>query len=396
MQHQSVKWRTARGLGNAAPSRALPLGSSARLTKRGRPAISDDIDVVNPTSDVPEILLEAWREYGDWREVIGAEEISANVSTNRVYRLVLSDEKEFVAKVSSYGSFVHFRQDHQRISEWSRLLSSGGFRNFLAKVAERDGHAFVHKQGHRWVAFYHKAGFYDFLPKLLSESDVASLGRNLANFHRASLGAAQYLHPTWKSVGSDIANLADLLDDSDWRRERGFGPAEESLLRRNCDAFLENVEALGYHDWTKIPILIDWNIGNFSVGFDTTGFKFYSRWDYDWFRIEPRMFDFYFASRVVRDSGDQTVFSYTTGPMLEPRFIAFLRSYHGVFPLTEKEILFLAEAYRFFILNYVVQTGEHFFRPLICKRLMREALDTYLPSLDSLDLRPVVDAVLGG
>jgi Ser/Thr protein kinase RdoA (MazF antagonist) len=311
-----------------------------------------------------------------------------------VYRLVLSDKKEFIAKVSSYGSFVHFRQDHHRIQQWSSLLSGGGFRNFLAKVAERDGKVFTFKEGRKWVAFYHKVDFYDFLPRVLSDTEIAAFGRNLAAFHKVSAQAAEHLNPTWKTVGSDIAILYDLLENAEWRRERGIADREEEVLKRHCDEFLENTESLGYSSLTKLPILIDWNTGNFSVGYDTLGFKLYSRWDYDWFRIEPRVFDFYFPSRVVRESGDQTVFSYTTGPLLEPRFLAFLRAYHGVFPLAYHEILFLKEAYRFFILNYVIRAGEHFFRPAIWQRLMREAIEQYLPSLPSLDLRPVADGVL--
>ena len=364
---------------------------------------------------IPDIVLAAWRAYGDRRDLVGVQEISVNVSTNRVYRLLLSDRKEFIAKVSSYGSFVHFRQDHQRIQQWSAMLQNSGFRDFLARVAEREQTpgpdaaqhgpargaerrrekvAFVFEQGHRWVAFYHKVPFYDFLPARLSDLEIASFGRNLASFHKASLRAAGHLNPTWKSVGSDIAALYDALGSSDWRRERGIADAQQHVLQRHCDAFLENTERLGYYDWPKLPILLDWNPGNFSVGYDSTGFRFFSRWDYDWFRIEPRLFDFYFASRVVRDSGDQTVFSYTSGPLTEPRFVEFLRAYHAVYPLTEPEILYLKEAYRFFVLNYVVHVGEHFFRPSLWTRLMQEALDEYLPSLDRLDLRGVVAAVL--
>jgi Ser/Thr protein kinase RdoA (MazF antagonist) len=302
------------------------------------------------------------------------------------------------------------------------MLQNSGFRDFLARVAEREQPgpeapassparrhsaaraaearqqnekiAFVFEQGRRWVAFYHKVPFYDFLPPRLSDLEIESFGRNLAAFHKASLRAAGHLNPTWKSVGSDIAALYDALGSSDWRRERGIADAQQRVLQRHCDAFLENTERLGYYEWPKLPILIDWNPGNFSVGYDSTGFRFFSRWDYDWFRIEPRLFDFYFASRVVRDSGDQTVFSYTTGPLTEPRFITFLRAYHAVYPLSAPEILFLKEAYRFFVLNYVVHVGEHFFRPSIWTRLMQEALDEYLPSLDRLDLREVADRVL--
>ena len=144
---------------------------------------------------------------------------------------------------------------------------------------------------------------------------------------------------------------------------------------------------------TKLPVLIDWNRGNFSVAHDEEGFRLYSRWDYDWFRIEPRAMDFYFFSRVVREEGDQTVFSYTASPLLEPRFVRFLRAYHADNPLSENEVLFLKEAYRFFVLNYVIRTGEHFFVPEFCGRLQREAVDRYLPDLEQIDLRPLADAL---
>jgi Ser/Thr protein kinase RdoA (MazF antagonist) len=344
--------------------------------------------------EVPDILFAAWEEFGDARTLSAVVEISATVSTNRVYRLVLSDAKELIAKVSSYGAFVHFREDHQRINQWARLLRYSRYRNFLAHVVERDGKVFTFKDGHRWVAFYQKVPFYDLLPRVLSPAEVAAFGRELALFHRASRWAGQHIAPTAKTVGSDIANLYDSLDNAEWCRVRGVTASVQKLLASHCDAFLDALEAVAFHAWPKLPILIDWNTGNFSVGYEGDGFKLFSRWDYDWFRIEPRVFDFYFASRVVRGSGDQTVFSYTTGPLLEQRFVAFLKAYHAILPLSEQEILFLAEAYRFFILNYVVRSGVHFFRPSIWQRLLTEALTEYLPSLASLDLRPLVDELL--
>lgn len=345
-------------------------------------------------TDIPDILLAAWDAYADGLELTSIEEISASVSTNRVYRLILSDKKELIAKVSSYGSFVHFRQDHERINQWAGLLRYGRYRKFLAGVVERDGKIFTFKQGHRWVVFYHKVDFYDFLPRLLSMPEVVAFGRELALLHRASSLAGQQLTPTAKTVGADLASVYDALDDPEWRRARGIAPEEERLIATHCEVFLQNCEGLGFHRWPKLPILIDWNTGNFSVGYEEDGFKLFSRWDYDWFRIEPRVFDFYFASRVVRGSGDQTVFSYTTGPLLEDRFVAFLEAYHAIFPLTENEILFLAEAYRFFVLHYVIHSGEHFFRPSIWQRLSREAISEYLPSVAALDLRPLVERIL--
>ena len=98
---------------------------------------------------------------------------------------------------------------------------------------------------------------------------------------------------------------------------------------------------------------------------------------------------------MVRDDGDQEVFSYLTSPLTEPRFLMFLRAYHQIYPLDENDVLMLKEAYRFFILNYVIRSGEHFFRPSIWRRLVTEATDTYLPSLERLDMQPVADKLLG-
>ncbi len=352
-------------------------------------------DARSDTSEVsfPEIIKAAWGELGDPRKLESLEEISANVSTNNVYRLCLSDGHEIIAKTSSYGSYVHFRQDHQLIQQWIRLLGGTRFQTFLASMVQRDHEVFTYRDGRSWVAFYEKAPFYDFLPKVLDDQQVAALAREMAEFHIASEAAAKRMNPTWKSMGSDIAALYDALGSPGWRKRRGYDDSAELQLRNQCDEFLNNAEKLGYHQFPKIPVLVDWNIGNFSVGFDRDGFKFYSRWDYDWFRVEPRTLDFYFCARVVRSEGDQTVFSYLTDPLFEPRFLDFLRAYHRVNPLTENDVLFLKEAYRFFILNYVVRSGEHFFRPSYCKRLQQEAAENYLPRLAKTDFSPLLKAL---
>jgi Ser/Thr protein kinase RdoA (MazF antagonist) len=65
----------------------------------------------------------------------------------------------------------------------------------------------------------------------------------------------------------------------------------------------------------------------------------------------------------------------------EERFIVFLKNYHEVNPLTETEIRFLPEAYRFFILNYVIKDGRYFFHELFATKLQMEAYESYLPSV---------------
>ncbi len=153
----------------------------------------------------------------------------------------------------------------------------------------------------------------------------------------------------------------------------------EDEIKKQSALFLENCEKINADAFHKIPVFVDWNIGNFSV---SPSFRLYSRWDYDWFRMDSRMLDFYFLSRVVSDIGDRTVFSYYIGPLMEKRFLLFLTAYHEVYPLEEKEILFLKEAYRFFILNYVIKDGRYFFHEIFASKLQKEAYDIYLPSIE--------------
>lgn len=341
----------------------------------------------------PGLVASGWSAYGDPRGISSIREISANVSTNHVYLVELEDGNEVVAKTSSYGSYVHFRQDHRIIQQWIRRLSGTRFRKFLAGCLEKDGEVFTYREGNFWVVFYDKAPFYDFLPKVFGEQEILSMAREMAEFHLASSNAAPGLLASWNSLGSDVASLYDALGSPAWRAVRNFSDELEGMLRTQCETFLTNAERLGYHSMRKIPLLIDWNIGNFSVGMDQAGFRFFSRWDYDWFRVEPRTLDFYFCARVVREEGDQDTFSYTLAPLLEKRFLTFLRAYHQRLPLAEEELLFIRESYRVFLLNYVIRSGEHFFREDICKRLQREAVQEYFPALDQADFSPLLAAI---
>ena len=157
--------------------------------------------------------------------------------------------------------------------------------------------------------------------------------------------------------------------------------SHKDLILRHADHFLENADRVNYNtEIETIPVLVDWNIGNFSVTGDG---KFYSRWDYDWFRMSSRVMDFYFFSRVVSDGGDRTVFSYMVDTLMEDRFMLFLKEYHKVFPLTPPEVQLIKEVYRFFILNYVIKDGPYFFRKYYSTKLIKEAYDSYFPAMDA-------------
>jgi hypothetical protein len=191
-----------------------------------------------------------------------------------------------------------------------------------------------------------------------------------------------------KTLRTDIYDLQRQLE----KDEHKFGSRMQvDLLKYHCEQFLKNRSRYNMSSFEIIPVFIDWNIGNFSV---TPDLDLYSRWDYDWFRMSYRLLDFYFFSRVVSDAGDRTVFSYVIGPMMEDRFITFLKEYHEVNPITADEIRFLKEAYRFFILNYVIKDGKYFFNEQYAKKLQAEALEIYLPSVDrDFDAEKIINAL---
>lgn len=344
------------------------------------------------SDEAPSVLYEAWSDYDSGDGLVALQETSAHVSTNRVYRLTLASGRSVFAKVSSYGSYVHFRQDHTRIREWIELLQGTRYASLLAGVLLKYGEVYTFERGGEWVVFYDEAPRRGILPRVLSEEHIENLAREMALFHRTCAESTP-LRPTWQSLGSDLAALYDQMRVAALGEGRRLSHEQAMLVRKHCDLFFSQAERLGYHEFVKLPVLIDWNRGNFSVAYHEDGFTLHSRWDYDWFRIEPRTMDFYFMSRVVREEGDRTVFSYTASPLLEPRFQRFVRAYHAVYPLSEREVLFLKEAYRFFVLNYVLRTGEHFFVPEFCERLQREALNSYLPELETLDLSVLLECL---
>lgn len=340
-----------------------------------------------------QVISTAWADYPDDREVVAIDELSAMVSTNRVYRLTLTDGTHVIAKSSNYGSFFLFAEDHERLHRVNQLLHGGPYEDFMANVLTVEGRPYLWYDGEMWAVFYEEVTVKDRLPRVLSDDQVERLGAELARFHRACDGIARLIPAPSKTAKSDAVNLYEMLGSRSAGEQFGLDQSRIDLVRRHTHRFLMAIHESGYDYWPKIPVLIDWNLGNFSVEHvdgDPDRFVLFSRWDYDWFRIESRLLDFYFLSRVASSTGDRSVWTYGSHTLLEPRFLRFLRSYHSVFPLSEGEILLLKEAYRFFLLNYVIREGRHFFRFEFWQHLLHDAVDVQLPALDDVDLTPLV------
>jgi Ser/Thr protein kinase RdoA (MazF antagonist) len=329
--------------------------------------------------DYSNIIRKAWEEYDATKIIAAIEDISPMVSTNYVFRITFEDEDIIIAKLSNFGKYEHFKEDHRIIHTLSNNLLYP-YENFLAKSLLRNNRVYTYryKKGKTdaWVVFYNPVRVLQRMPSRLEEHHIRKFGQQIGKFHKACSRLRNVLPKSSKTLRTDINTLLAMIDSD----KKKFGTAERTdYLRHHCELFIKNRLKCNVGSFEIIPVFIDWNIGNFSV---TNKLELYSRWDYDWFRMSYRMLDFYFFSRVVSAVGDKTVFSYLVTPMMEDRFILFLQEYHKVNPLTANELRFLKEAYRFFILNYVIKDGNHFFSEQYAKKLKEEAFDIYLPSVD--------------
>lgn len=329
--------------------------------------------------DFNEIVKEAWRAYDPTRTIITISDISAKVSTNHVYRVTFKDGNIIIAKLSYFGKYEHFVEDHSIINSLSNNLPDP-FENFLARSLIKENSLFVHRHTDEiidaWVVFYRPIKIKRKPPKRLKEDQIKKLAREFARFHKACHTIRNTLPASSKTLQVDIKHLLEILETDYGKHEYR---QHHDLIKENSGRFFENTEKLGAKKLDTIPVFVDWNIGNFSV---TPQFELFSRWDYDWFRMSSRMIDFYFFARISSDIGDRTVFTYDFDPIMEDRFKIFLKAYHKVYPLSETEIRFLGEAYRFFILNYVVKYGKYFFHEIFATKLQKEAYERYLPQLD--------------
>ena len=331
------------------------------------------------TIDYPSIITQGWYTYNPTRIISSIEDVSANVSTNKVFKITFTDGSFIMAKVSNFGKYENFKEDHTIINVMANNLEYP-YDLFLSSSLMKDNELYLYifedKSIEIWMVFYRVVRIKNKLPKRLNESQIKTLGSELAKFHKICDSMIPVLPKSSKTLQKDIHSLLRRLqkEGSEYKFQ-GYN----DLIKTQCELFLENVKKLGFDSFPKIPVFVDWNIGNFSVRDNGT---FFSRWDYDWFRMSSRIMDFYSFSRVVSDIGDKTDFSYTSTQLNEERFILFLKEYHKVFPLSRNEVLCMKEAYRFFILNYVINNGKYFFTEAYAKKLQKEAYELYLPQLD--------------
>jgi hypothetical protein len=328
--------------------------------------------------DFSKVIEDACNFYDANLVIKSIEDISARVSTNHVYKITFENDEIIIGKLSYFGRYKHFKEDHTIINILSNNLPHP-FENFLARSITKNNEVFTYRFMNDllnvWVVLYNPIGISHRLPRRLEETHIATLGSQIALFHKACSKVTKILPTSSKTLITDVQDLLQILDTEEGQFEYRL---HIDQIKEQCNLFLENTDKLGYSNFEAIPVFVDWNIGNFSVGENN---NLYSRWDYDWFRMGPRVLDFYFFSRVASDVGDRTIFSYLIDTLCEDRFMIFLKNYHQVNPLSEGEVYFMKEAYRFFILNYIIKYGRYFFHEMYSVRLQKEAYEVYFPML---------------
>ena len=93
------------------------------------------------------------------------------------HRLHLDDGFTLVGKVSSYGSYFLFYEDHDRLSRCADMLQATRFKGMLADIWRKDGRLFTWYDQHMWAVFYDDVERRDGLPRVLSVDQVRNLAR---------------------------------------------------------------------------------------------------------------------------------------------------------------------------------------------------------------------------
>ena len=172
--------------------------------------------------DYSEIIRKAWDGYDPSRKIANIEDISALVSTNRVVKITFTDEDFIIAKLSSFGKYEYFKEDHRIINALSNNLLYP-FENLLAKSLLKNNRVYTYryKKGKTdmWVVFYNPTRVMQRLPKRLDDGQIKSLGYQIGKFHLACSRIRNVLPKSSKTLRTDINTLLEQIE----LNEKKFG-----------------------------------------------------------------------------------------------------------------------------------------------------------------------------
>src|ERR1700753_2876593 len=121
------------------------------------------------------IIKKAWEGYDASKCIKNIEDISAMVSTNRVFRVTFEDEDIIIAKLSYFGKYEYFKEDHRIIHTLSNNLLYP-YENFLDKSLLRNNRVYMYryKSGKTdiWVVFYNPVRVMQRMPRRLDDNHI--------------------------------------------------------------------------------------------------------------------------------------------------------------------------------------------------------------------------------
>src|SRR6187431_2248942 len=107
--------------------------------------------------NLSEIIKKAWQGFDNSKEVKKVEDISAKVSTNHVYRVTFVDEDIVIAKITFFGKYENFKEDHRIIHSLSNNLLYP-FENVVGKSLLKNNQVYTYRYQENnmdaWVVFY--------------------------------------------------------------------------------------------------------------------------------------------------------------------------------------------------------------------------------------------------
>ena len=215
--------------------------------------------------DSSDIIKKAWQGYDPTKIISVIKDISVRVSTNYVFHILFEDGDVIIAKLSYFGKYDHFKEDHRIIHSLSNNLLYP-FDNLLAKSLLKNNRVYTYRYKYKkvdaWVVFYNPVRVEQRMPRRLEDRHIRKFGQQIGRFHKACSKLRNVLPKSSKTLRTDISILQERIQQDE--KEFG-GKAKAEILKHHCELFLKNRLRLNANTFETIPVFIDWNLGNFSV-----------------------------------------------------------------------------------------------------------------------------------
>lgn len=190
------------------------------------------------------IVKNAWQNYDQSRTIKSVHDISANVSTNHVYRIDFEGDQPVIAKLSYFGHYEHFVEDHTIINGLANNLPSP-YENLLSRSLMKGNNLYIYRHHDSlldaWVVFYRPIEIKQRLPRRLDKNHIVSLGEQFAHFHKSCYSIRNTLPTSSKTQRTDIDHLQDIIETELGQFEHRL---HQSTIKKHCQYFIENCTTL--------------------------------------------------------------------------------------------------------------------------------------------------------